>query len=334
MSCEISVIIPVCNAGKYVGRSLDCLLAQTERDIEIICVNDGSTDNTGAVLESYADRDGRIRVLRQDNKGAGAARNLGLSAAEGRYSIFLDADDMFESDMLSVMLRCAESNDADAVICRADSFSDLTGEIVTGEWTMPVELLGGRTVFSPEEMSDRLFQLVQGWPWDKLFRTDYLKELGIAYPDLPNSQDLVFVFQALVFSHRIAVVDKTLVHRRIHNSSSISNSRAKSWDSPFHAVEMVMLAFEKKDIMQTYKTSFYKWALDFWLWHLNTLPPAAQKECYNSMRNNWLLEMRFEQLPKDIYPHYQYRRLILIRKLPYGLYRTLRSIKRAIKPAK
>lgn len=331
MICEISVIIPVYNADKYIGRSLDCLLSQTEENIEIICVNDGSTDNTEAVLNEYAERDKRIRMLQQENTGAGAARNLGLSVAKGKYTIFLDADDVFENNMLSELLNCAKTNNADSVICLADSFSDLTGKTVPEEWSMPIKLLDGRTVFSPSEMSNCLFQLVQGWPWDKLFRTDYLKELGIAYPHLPNSHDLVFVFQALAFSSKIAIVNRTLVHRRIHNSSSISNSRARSWDSPFLAVEMVRLAFDNKGVMETFKVSFYKWALEFLLWHLNTLPSTEQKKCYLAMKHQWLPKIQFEQLPKNTYPHYQYRRLQVIRSMPYWLYNTLRSIKRTMK---
>ncbi len=329
MGYNVSVIIPVYNAGKYVGQCLDSLLAQKEESMEIICVNDGSCDNTETVLNDYKLRDKRIKVIWQENKGAGAARNLGLSLACGKYTIFLDADDIFEKDMISDMFVCARVNNADTVICLADSFSDVTGKTAAG-WTMPVELLNGQFVFSPYEKRDRLFQLVQGWPWDKMFRTEYIKKLGISYPDLPNSQDLVFVFQALVFSKRIAVVNEVLVHRRIHNACSISNSRALCMDAPFRAVEQVLSSFERRGVLSDYKLSFYKWVLGFWMWHLDTLPDMARKECYIRMKREWFPQMRFCQFPKEVYQGFLYRRFVLIRILPYCIYNALKKLKKGI----
>ncbi len=328
MKCNVSVIIPIYNAEKYVGMCLDSLLAQSEDNMEIICVNDGSKDGTEKILEYYKSKDKRIKVIKQENKGAGAARNLGFSYAEGKYSIFLDSDDIFEKNMLSDMFKIAESSGADTVICLADSFSDKTGKIAAG-WTMPIGPLEGEFVFSPYEKRDCLFQLVQGWPWDKMFRTDRIKEFGIRYPDLPNSQDLVFVFQALVLSRRIAVLNKVMVHRRIHNENSISNSRALYWKAPLEAVEITLSEFEKHDIMRYYRESFNKWVLGFLRWHIGTLPNPVRKECYCSVKNGWFSKMNL--LSADIHPNLQRLKFIIIRNLPYRMYVFLKMLKNRAK---
>ena len=97
---KVSVILPVYNAGKYLHQCMDSIVNQTLKDIEIICVDDGSSDNSLEILRQYAEKDERVKVIAQANGGAGAARNNGLRAATGEYLSFLDSDDFFELDML------------------------------------------------------------------------------------------------------------------------------------------------------------------------------------------------------------------------------------------
>ena len=96
----VSVIIPVYNAEKFLKQCLNSVISQTLKEIEIICVDDGSTDNTNAILKAFSEKDQRITVIHQQNAGAGAARNNGLRRAKGKYLSFLDADDFFEKTML------------------------------------------------------------------------------------------------------------------------------------------------------------------------------------------------------------------------------------------
>ena len=96
----ISIVIPVYNTGKYLRRGLDSLLAQTCGDWEAVCIDDGSTDGSAAVLEEYAARDARFRVLRQENSGVSAARNRGIQEARGEWVTFLDADDWFSPELV------------------------------------------------------------------------------------------------------------------------------------------------------------------------------------------------------------------------------------------
>ena len=96
----VSVIVPVHNAEKYLEQCLESILGQTLGDIEVICVNDRSTDGSAVILDSFAEKDPRLSVLQSPGLGAGGARNIGLRAAKGKYLSFLDADDFFEPDML------------------------------------------------------------------------------------------------------------------------------------------------------------------------------------------------------------------------------------------
>ena len=117
MSKLISVIIPVYQAEKYVKRCLDSVLNQTYKNLEIILINDGSTDKSVEIIESYAKSDDRITLLHQENQGAGAARNLGLEIAKGDYIGFVDSDDWIERDMYEYLFNIAERENADIAAC-------------------------------------------------------------------------------------------------------------------------------------------------------------------------------------------------------------------------
>ena len=116
--CEISVIIPVYNIQQHLRECLDSVLGQSYPHLQVICVDDGSTDESPAILAQYAQKDNRVQVIRQQNAGPGAARNTGLEAATGEYVIFLDSDDWFEPDFLEKMVDTAVREGADVAICR------------------------------------------------------------------------------------------------------------------------------------------------------------------------------------------------------------------------
>ena len=131
----VSIVVPVYKSEKYIKECLDSLLNQSYSDLEIICVNDGSTDDSLSVLESYASADTRIKLYTKQNEGKGAAsaRNLGLSHATGTYVMFLDSDDFFESDMIESLVSRAEEFSLDLVVCSADRYDDKV-KAVTGDY--------------------------------------------------------------------------------------------------------------------------------------------------------------------------------------------------------
>ena len=133
---KVSVIIPVYNAEKYLRECLDSVVNQTLREIEIICVDDGSTDASLEILEEYAAKDNRVKVLRQQNQYAGVARNNGMAAASGEYYMFLDADDFFEPELLEELYTKAAELRADVCLCGADKFDVRTGEFQPAPWLL------------------------------------------------------------------------------------------------------------------------------------------------------------------------------------------------------
>lgn len=136
---SVSVIIPVFNAEKYLSQCLDSIVNQTLTNIEIICVDDGSTDTSFQILKEYEEKDSRVIVLSKSNAGAGTARNEGLKIAKGKYLSFLDADDFFERNMLECAYGKAEQDNADICIFESDLYDVVTKNGTYCDWSFKRE---------------------------------------------------------------------------------------------------------------------------------------------------------------------------------------------------
>jgi len=132
----ISVVLPVYNAERFLRQCLDSIINQTLRNIEIICVDDGSTDGSLAILREYAARDARVIIVTQENKGAGAARNKGIEVARGEYLSFLDSDDFFELSMLEKAHAKVVKDNADIVVWQCDRYNNETEAFMPYRWSV------------------------------------------------------------------------------------------------------------------------------------------------------------------------------------------------------
>ncbi len=272
---KVSVIIPVYNTERYVAECLDSLLAQTFQDFEVFSIDDGSSDGSLAIVQRYADADPRFHVLAQQNRGAGAARNLGLEKASGTYLLFLDSDDFLEASYLDEMIRRADEASADVVLCQAYSFDDNTHE----EKLLEDALCGidYSAVASGAELADRLFQCCKGWPWDKIFRRSFVMAHNLTFQELRTTNDARFVFMALCEAERIASVERPLIYHRVGNGASLENTRSRSWENSFSAIEGIREGLEREGIFVTFKKSFDNWVANYLRWHFFSLPAETQE---------------------------------------------------------
>jgi glycosyltransferase involved in cell wall biosynthesis len=200
---RISVIIPVYNAASTLPATVRAVLAQTYADLELLLINDGSTDGSGAVCDGFADP--RVRVFHRENGGVSAARNLGLSQAAGEYITFLDADDIVPADYLQVLYDACRN--ADIAVCDVVSIQD---DREKARFTHPDAVLTQR------EALDFLLtrRRINSGPCAKLFRREMLQ--GLTFPPLKAYEDILFVREAFCHADHIAVTDRT-EYRYIQN---------------------------------------------------------------------------------------------------------------------
>ena len=266
----VSVIVPVYNAGAFLRSTLDCICCQTLRDIEIILVDDGSTDDSVSILKEYAARDARIILLQQEHEYAGSARNNGMTIARGKYLSFLDADDIFAPTMLERMVQRAEAEAADVVVCRCDIFREEKASAPL-KWQIRDRYLKkvNRRHFSlKEETPQAVFQAFIGWAWDKLFRSDFVRENALVFGSTRHGNDGPFVFPALACADCISIIDESLVKYR-QSSGQISNTSnlSRNPEACCTSVELIHGELCRLGVDEKIFKSFYLWLANYIGWN-------------------------------------------------------------------
>ena len=227
-SPRVSVIIPIHNAEKHLEQCLNSVLAQTEKDIEVICVNDSSTDATQAILENRARLDSRVTVIAANCHCAGAARNLGMEASSGQYLSFLDADDFFEPEMLEECANILDKTAADIVVYGSWVYDTVTGINRNAKRNLRTELVPDKPVFSWRDMPHSIFNAFGNYTWNKLFRSSMVKEHNIRFQEIPRTNDLLFTCISLVEAANITIIDKSFTHYRINSNTSLQATNDKT----------------------------------------------------------------------------------------------------------
>ena len=253
---KVSVIIPVYNAEKYLGKCLESLLSQTLQEMEIICVDDGSSDGSPEILKRFQERDGRVRILTQENQYAGAARNNGMKEAQGEYLLFLDADGFFENTLLEKVYNQGKKMEADIVLFGAKQYNDKTGIVSPASWYFKRDALPRENPFSGKTENTDVFALVTPAPWTKLFRREFVEKQGLSFQGLQNSNDVYFVLTALALAEKITYVDEELVFYRVGMKGSLQGSKSLHPDCFIEAYAGVYHELQRRGIYERYEEGF------------------------------------------------------------------------------
>lgn len=239
---QVSIIVPVYNVENYIERCLNSLVNQTFKDIEIITINDGSTDKSLELINKYVKEDIRVSVIDLGDEGVSYCRNLGIEKANGKYIMFVDSDDWIDFNMVEVMYKKAEENNIDLVMCSyIREFKDhskkkifnLPEEIIYKEDKVKNELL--RKLVGPvkEELSNPEMLDALGTVWGKLYRADIFKENKINFVDLKeigSAEDTLFNIFTFNYLKKVMFLNKPMYHYWRDNPKSVTsqyNSKLK-----------------------------------------------------------------------------------------------------------
>lgn len=223
-SPKVSVVMPVYNTAPYLRQCLDSVVNQTLEDIEIICVDDGSTDDSLAILEEYAAADPRVRVLQQQNQYAGVARNNGMAQARGKYLMFWDSDDYFDVTALEKMYNQCEADQADICVCGGKRFfEDSQRELITNTY-LKMSRIPEKVPFNRHTNPDNILRFTETATWNKLYRHAFVKERSISFKPLRSGNDVFFSVLALCEADCITIVDEHLVCYRKGRTGSLINT--------------------------------------------------------------------------------------------------------------
>ncbi|MBE6496077.1 MAG: glycosyltransferase family 2 protein [Methanobrevibacter thaueri] len=227
---KVSVIVPVYNAERYLSECIESIASQSLDDIEIICVDDGSTDSSPDILRQYADKDSRIKILSQKNSGAGASRNLGLEHVTGEYVYFADSDDYLDLNALEELYGVACEKSTDFVMLKVKNFYEKTGEVIDDDYySMPhLKECVGSNVFSYSDVSKMALELCV-CPPGCFFKKEFVND--IRFPEGLLFEDNVFFTNALFKADRICFHDQFLYNRRRWSDSTTGQLSVRSLDT-------------------------------------------------------------------------------------------------------
>jgi len=224
---KLSVVMPVWNAARYLSEALASVLVQKDAPaLEVICVDDGSTDDSAAIAAFWQARDSRLKVIRQENQGPGAARNVGMDAARGDYLLFLDADDRLSSGAaLRAACEQAVSDDLDILFADGAVIAE-NGKTESQDVFLDDRLPPTERVFAPDALGIGLYMLTPMWPHATLFRRAFLADNDLRFPSLPQSEGFPMVQLAVTLARRIGCLRQTLFEHR----TGVAASRASAKD--------------------------------------------------------------------------------------------------------
>lgn len=278
----LSVVIPVCNAQKYLNACLDSILGQTMTDMELICVDDGSKDNSGAMLDEYARKDSRVRVIHKVNTGYGHSMNVGFDAAQGEYIGIVESDDWIEKDMFERLCTAAKLTDADVV---KSNFFFYYGEGENRDeffGVIPPRLCG--RVFRPlDDVDLEKIDFWNGKPsiWSAIYRRDFIRGNHIRFHETPGAsyQDASFNFKVWACADRVFCLDRALLHYRQDNSaSSVNASTSKVYcvRDEYEEMERFIAARGKDQQMLTHIMNRLRF--DTYMWNIERLASPMKEE--------------------------------------------------------
>ena len=213
--------MPIYNAYDYLRPAMDSVIDQTLREIEIICIDDGSTDHSLEIIKEYQKSDSRIRIITENNAGPSIARNKGLLRSRGEFVIFLDADDFYELTLIEKLYSAAVEGELDIAFSKYDIYNSKKAIFEPGVRSDRAEIFDGNKIVSKQTHPNEIFQSVSGYVWNKMFRRSFLVDRGLLFnEEIRVFEDNYFVVTAMALADRVGRVNECLVHHRIYSQQS------------------------------------------------------------------------------------------------------------------
>jgi glycosyltransferase involved in cell wall biosynthesis len=255
---KITIIIPVYNVEPYLRQCLDSVVNQTMREIQIICVNDGSPDNSLSILQEYADRDSRIEIIDKPNGGAASARNAAYPHIRGNYTLFIDSDDWIELDLCEKTFRKSEETGAEITVFfdRRNKGERMKRQVCSDDKTTPDEKL--ILVDLPSTCC-------------KLWRTDFLLNNNLFFPEGLTTEDYFVCWKGITLADKVSVVSEQLYHYRV-TPGSVSQTRSESLMHIVSIFNKIRESLLESGHYAIYRDKFILEKLRIWHYHYCGLP--------------------------------------------------------------
>ena len=302
-SCAVSVIVPVCNVQKFLRECLDSIIDQTLQEIQVICIDDGSTDNSLRILEEYAAKDPRVEIITKPNSGYGNSMNRGLAAAKGEYVGIVESDDFADLHMFETLYSVCKEHNLDVV--KSNFVTHITIPDPDPDPDPFVESLKGCTynkVFCPVDDDQKVFAPSPAI-WSALYRRDFLEEKGIKFLETPGAsfQDTSFNFKVFALAERAMLLKEAFLHYRIDNAGSSVKSLSKVFCVCDEYKEIWNFLRSDETLFEKLKYRVPQVQYNGYLWNLERLTPRLRYEFYLTFVEDFAKFQKEELLSKEAF---------------------------------
>lgn len=247
----VSIIVPVYNVENYLSKCLDSLINQTYKDIQIICINDGSTDHSSEILQEYAQKDIRIKITDKENGGLFSARHEGLKYVKGDYILFVDSDDYVDKALIEKCINKTQDN-PDIIVFGAFSVKNNTIKYGGYDYSkIPCKYIN--KTFNKDDFKKDIFKF-PATAWSKMYRTNFIKENNIRFQEIRNGEDQLFFIHCMLSAEKIKVIPENLYFYLKTRKGAITAVNKKNSLSPIlncYEIEKLITNF---NIDESYKT--------------------------------------------------------------------------------
>lgn len=279
---EVSIIVPVYNVEKYLSFCLDSLVNQTFKDIEIICVNDGSTDNSTEVLEHYAGFDKRIKIINKENGGLSSARNAGLDAATGKYIAFVDSDDFVSHFLVERAYNFVQKKNADFAAFGFDYVVGNSLKLYESGFSFPKSLVG-KCVYETD-LNENFYTKIHPTAWCKFYSAKLIQNNNLRFCEDIIFEDLPFAAEVYLSANRMVYTNLPLYYYRAERQGSILSRRDEKTVDFMTAIERVDDVFHKYGRFEKYKNALMQYNIQRSIHYFITVDGAYREKFFYSMK--------------------------------------------------
>lgn len=280
---RISIVVPIYNVAKYLDKCINTLVNQTYSDLEIILVNDGSTDESLSICNEWKEKDKRIVVVNKENGGLSSARNAGIKKANGSYICFVDSDDYVELDMVEKLINAIHEDGSDIAICNRVEFYDYKKK---NQYKLSFKNDNKHLCMNKKEALAELcsFRLFDMSAWSKMYRTSFFSNMD--FPEGKLSEDYYIMYILFDKCKKISYVNEPLyVYRQ--RKGSISKNKKINYDYKIAAEEQMNYMDDKYPDMKKYSHSAFAFSnMTICNWYITNRQSLPSREEYIGLRNN------------------------------------------------
>ncbi len=325
---KVSVILPIYNVSSYLRQALDSVVNQTLKDIEIICIDDGSTDNSLDIVREYANKDSRFIVLTGPNGGYGKAMNKGIDAATGEYIGIVEPDDYIEPQMYEELYNAASDNDLDLV--KSDFYRFTTDEKGC-EKSSREELANGvdcyNKLLDPGEDPNLIRTVINNWTG--IYRHDFIEQYHIRHNETPGAafQDNGFFWQTFIYARRAMILNCAYYHNRRDNPNSSVKSREKVYCMNIEYDFIRDILMRDREIWERFKYMYWWKKYHNYTFTIDRIAEEYEKEFVTRMQMEFKRALQLGQLSPSVFTDLEWDKIQTLIKNSTGFYDALRSAK-------